>query len=427
MDNNQMNKYDVVIIGGGISGLSAAHYLKQEGLKIMLVEAEKRVGGRMKTDNIEGYLLDKGFQVLSTAYPECQKLLDYDALELRNFYPGAKIYHKHAFYQFTDPFKKPIDSLRKLNNSLSNFGDKLKIVALRNRTRRLSIEQLFEEDEKPTIDLLREWNFSDEIINSFFKPYLGGIFLEPDLLTSSRMFHFVFKMFGKGYAALPKNGMESIPKQLADRLNEDELLLGTVAKQIDDGRVILDNGEELSTSVVLVATDAHSAKKLIPSYNVDVTMNSVRCLYFTADEPLDKYAILYLNGNNEGWINNIVVPTSLQKTYAPKGKTLISVSVIKPCNLTDTELYIAVREELRTWFGENVVSQWIHLKTYSIENALPAQPTINYPKEKEIKPIEKGIFMCGDHVHDSSINGAIRSGRITADAISWHLALTVNQ
>ncbi len=427
MDNNQMNKYDVVIVGGGIAGLSAAHYLKQEGLKIKLIEADKRVGGRMKTDNVEGYLLDKGFQVLSTAYPECQKLLDYDALELRNFYPGAKVYHKHSFYQFADPFKKPIDSLRKLNNPLSNFGDKLKIVALRNRTRRLSIEKLFDEKEMPTIDFLREWNFSDQIINSFFKPYLGGIFLEPDLLTSSRMFRFVFKMFGKGYAALPKNGMEAIPRQLAARLSEDELLLDTEVKQVSNGRVTLKDGEEISTSIVLVATDAFTASKLIPSFTKQVSMNSVRCLYFTADEPLDKQAILYLNGNNQGWINNIVVPTSLQKSYAPTGKSLISVSVIKPCNLTDTELYIAVRGELRAWFGDEVVSQWIHLKTYSIENAVPSQPTISYPKEKEIKPVEKGIFICGDHVHDSSINGAIRSGRITADAISWHLALTINQ
>jgi len=422
-----MDKYDVIIVGAGISGLAAATYLKQEGLKIKVIEADKRVGGRMKTDVIEGYQLDQGFQVLLTAYPECQKLLDYDQLELRNFYPGAKVFYQNEFHQISDPFKKPIASIRKFSNPLTNFADKLKVVALRNRTRRLPVDKLFEQEEKPTIDLLNEWNFSTEIINGFFKPYLGGIFLEPDLLTSNRMFYFIFKMFGKGYAALPKNGMGAIPEQLASKLNKEELVLDTKVKQIENGRVLLDSGEELSTAVVLVATDAHTASQLIPSYTRTVTMNSVRCLYFTADEPLDKQAILYLNGSSEGWINNVVVPTSLQKNYAPEGKTLISVSVIKPCKLTDTELYIAIREELRKWFGEEKVSKWIHLKTYSIAKALPAQPTVSYPKEKEIKPIEKGIFLCGDHVHDSSINGAIRSGRITADAISWHLALAMNQ
>ncbi len=422
-----MDKFDVVIIGGGVSGLTAALCLQQEGMKVKLLEATDRVGGRMKTDKVQGYLLDRGFQVLLTSYPETQKFLDYNQLELRNFYPGSKVYYKNEFYQFADPFRKPIESLRKFSNPFSNFGDKLKIVGLRNRTRRLSVEDIFKQKEKATIDYLREWNFSKSMIDSFFRPFLGGIFLEPDLLTSSRMFEFVFKMFGKGYGALPKDGIEAIPKQLASKLKDGVISLNTEVKQIEDGSVILEGGDEIRTAAILIATEGPAINKLIPEYEMDTNMNGVRCLYFSADSSPYEEPLIMLNGSGAGWINNIHIPTNLHPEYAPAGKALICVSVIKPCTLTDTELYIAVRDELDEMFGKNVVSEWIHLKTYSIKNALPAKSSISYPKEKEISAYKKGIFICGDHVHDASINGSMRSARITADAISWHLALAVNQ
>ena len=422
-----MDKYDVIIVGAGIAGLSAAIRLQQEGLKIKLVEASDGVGGRMKTDKVEGYLLDRGFQVLLTAYPEAQKLLDYDTLALRNFLPGSKIHYQGKLYEFIDPFRKPIKSIRSLNNAFSNIGDKLKIVGLRNRVRRLDVEALFEQEEKPTIDYLREWHFSKAMINSFFKPFLSGIFLEPDLLTSSRMFEFVFKMFGKGYAALPKDGMQAIPNQLANKLKEDTLLLNTPVHQVTERGIVLENGEEMNANIVLVAVDAPNVKKILPEFEDKTTMNGVRCLYFAADEPPFQEPLLVLNGNNSGWINNVAIPTNVQKSYAPEGKSLISVSVVKPSQMTDTELYIAVRKELGEWFGKDMVSHWIHLKTYNIQHALPARASVTYPKAKDIQPFKKGIFVCGDYQHDSSINGAIRSGRINADAVSWHLALAVNQ
>lgn len=422
-----MNKHDVIIVGAGIAGLTAAIQLQKEGLNVKIIEASDRVGGRMKTDKVEGYLLDRGFQVLLTAYPETQNFLDYEALKLRNFNPGAKIFYNNKFYNFADPFRKPVDAFRGFNNPFSNFGDKLKVVALRNRSRRLSIEDIFAQKEKPTIDYLNEWNFSKKMIKGFFKPFLGGIFLEPDLLTSNRMFEFVFKMFGTGYAALPEQGMEAIPQQLAQKLAKDTILLNTRAVHITPENVMIDDGQTLEADAILIATDSTNIKKLLPTYTANTTNTGVRCLYFAADEPPFQEPYLVLNGSQNGWINNVAIPTNLQSSYAPEGKSLISVSIVRPTTLSESELYASVRKELCEWFGAAVVEKWMHLRTYVIPNALPAMSSINLPESKGIEAFEKGIFVCGDHVHDPSINGAMRSGRITAEAISWDLALVVNK
>jgi len=422
-----MNRHDVIIVGAGIAGLTAAIQLQKRGLNIRVIEASDRVGGRMKTDKVDGFLLDKGFQVLLTAYPETQQLLNYEQLNLRNLFPGAKIYKGNKFHTISDPFRQPVESLRSIISPISNFGDKLKILGLRNRAKRLSIDDIFQQKEKPTIDYLHEWHFSRKFIDSFFKPFLGGIFLEPDLLTSSRMFEFVFKMFGTGYAALPENGMEAIPQQLAKRLKEDTILLNTRAVHISPENVMVDDGQTLEADAILMATDAINTQKLLPNLEIKTSMNSVRCLYFTADEPPIKEPYLLLNGSQNGWINNIAIPTNIHKSYAPEGKSLISVSIIRPTTLSESELYAAVRRELCEWFGKEVVEQWMHLRTYVIPNALPAMATINRPDTQAVKSVDKGIFVCGDYLHDASINGAMRSGRITAEAISWDLALVVNK
>lgn len=422
-----MDKYDVIIVGGGIAGLTAAVHLQNEGLNICLLEGSDRVGGRMKTDQIEGFLLDRGFQVLLTAYPEAQNLLDYNALKIKNFYPGSKVYYGDKTYNLADPRRKFIDGLRSVRNPFSNFGDKIKILALKNRMNRLSIEEIFASDEKATIDYLKEWNFSKKMIEAFFKPFLGGIFLEEELSTSSRMFEFVFKMFSSGYASIPKLGIEAIPKQLAEKLKEGTIHLNAKAKRISHETVVTEDEKTYHASSILLATDVSSVNALLPNHSFDDEWNSVRCMYFSAPEAPFKEPALWLNGTGHGWINNIAIPTNLHPGQAPEGKSLVSISIIKPSALDDTDLYTSVRRELKDWFGNKAIEDWTHLRTYTIKKALPKKQNLLISKENKIKPIEKGIFLCGDFTQDSSINGAMRSGRLAADAISWDLALAVNQ
>jgi len=422
------NKYDAIVIGAGISGLTATIHLQNEGLNTLLIEASDRVGGRVKTDNLNGFKLDRGFQVLLTAYPEAQKILDYKALKLKNFYPGSKIYYAGKTYTMADPRRKLVDSMRTFSVPFINFGDKLKVLALRNRTKRLSVEDVFTQEETSTLEYLSEWNFSKSMMQSFFKPFLGGIFLEDDLTTSSRMFEFVFKMFSSGYASLPEEGIEAIPRQLAAKIKPESILLNTPVKMIDQGRVILEDGRELNTSSILLATDAQTTASLLPQHPIETESNSVRCLYFSAPKAPFKEPALLLNGSGHGWINNIAIPTNLHKKQAPDGRALISITVVKEgMPLDATDLYTSVRRELKDWFGEEVVEEWTHLKTYEILNALPRKKTLTISKDNNIKAIEKGVFLCGDFTQDPSLNGAMRSGRQAANAISWDLALAVNR
>lgn len=418
-------QYDVIIVGGGLAGLTAAIHLQNEGWNIKLVEAEDRVGGRIKTDEVNGFLLDRGFQVLLSSYPEAQDILDYEDLGLGLFYPGALVQYQGKLYRLADPFREPLDSFNSLFNPLSNIGDKVKILALRNRVRRFSIEKIFQQPETTTAELLASWNFSDRFTRTFFRPFMGGIFLENELRTTSRAFEFVFKMFSSGYATLPKNGMEAIPKQLAKKLKEDTFLLNTRVKSVENGAVTLANGETLTTRLVLLATDAPAAARLLKGKgDISNAVNGVKCLYFSADSSPVKEPVLVLNAavQRSSLVNNLCVPNLIQSSYAPAGKYLISVTILKPFSGSEADLTEAVREELRDWFGE-AACEWEFLRCYDIPAALPFQKTVSYPHKYDIKPFADGIYICGDYCHDASINGALRSGRITADAIAWDLSL----
>jgi protoporphyrinogen oxidase len=195
---------DIYIIGAGISGLIAAYELEQAGFSPILLESDKAVGGRVRTDYQDGYLMDRGFQVLLTAYPEAQRYLDYDALKLKKFDPGAIILKPGNLFTIHDPLRSPLKIVSMAFSSVGTFMDKIRIFKLTQSLKRKSVEEIFQEPSKTTLQFLRDYGFSEKIIENFFMPFFKGIFLENDLETSSRMFNFVFKMFSMGHAAVPE-------------------------------------------------------------------------------------------------------------------------------------------------------------------------------------------------------------------------------
>ena len=409
-----MNR-DVLIVGAGVSGLVAAVELKRRGFSVEVLEASDEVGGRVRTDRVGGFLLDRGFQVLLTAYPEVRRSLNLQALALREFEPGAIVRCDGRFHTISDPARR----LRKVFASafapIGTAGDKLLIDELRGDLLDQGIDEVLSQPEITTLEALREYGFSERVIDRFFRPFLGGIFLDPTLATSSRMFRFVYRMFAQGTAALPAGGIQQIPKQLAQRFGEDDIRLNATVQQVWEGGVRLDSGEELSAETVVVACDPGRAAQLLPEAGIRTTMRSVRCLYFAAAESLIDGRYLVLNGEGEGPINNLAVPSVLASGYAPKGSQLVSVTVLQP-PLDEEHLLHDVRQQLVVWFGEKA-RRWDFLKSYHIENALPDQTLAQ--GGVRMSPVQLGqrLFVCGDHCGTASLNGAMLAGRRAAESV----------
>lgn len=408
-----MSDWDAIIVGAGIAGLTCAEEFCARDLKVLVLESDATPGGRIATDRHDGFLLDRGFQVFLTAYPEANRTLDYAKLELHRFEPGALIWHDGAFRRLSDPWRRPRHLLATAFSPVATLLDKLRMAKFRRDTTACDLEQLYERPETTTIEMLRQRGFSPTVVERFFRPFLGGVFLDPKLNTSSRLCEFVFRMFSSGDAALPAAGMQAIPQQLADRLPDGVLRLDTSVKAVNQGFVELASGELLTAKQIIVATEAPTAAKLTGD-QPNGEANRVACVYFAADKPPIEEPILMLNGDGRGPVNNVCVPSQVAPTYAPPGQALISVTALQ---WTDTgTLAGEVLIQLREWFGP-MVDSWRHLRTYPIECALPRQiPPALAPVGKSPR-ISTGVYRCGDYCDTASINGAMASGRRAAEAV----------
>jgi phytoene dehydrogenase-like protein len=408
---------DALVIGAGLAGLTCARRLHERGLDVQILESSDRVGGRVQTDTVNGFRLDRGFQVLLTAYPETQRELDYDALDLHAFRDGALVRYNGRFHRIADPRRHPWDAPRTLLAPIGSPADKLRVLRLRRTLTQQSIPQVLEREERTTLDALRtRWGFSSSMINRFFRPFFGGIFFDRTLRASSRMFEFVFKMFAEGRTVLPAGGMDQIPRQMRQHLPDDAVRGNARVETIDEQTVTLDGGETLAAPRIVIATEAPEANRLVG----DVTPTEGRatvCIYYAAPRsPLDD-PLLVLNGEGVGPINNLAVPSDVAPGYAPDDRALVSVVVVGSPPESGAALEQAVREQLIDWFGL-AAGGWTHLQTQPLSYALPEQaPPFLTPPEKSVRR-RPGLYVCGDHRRTASLNGAIASGRAAADA-AW--------
>ncbi|MEM6696820.1 MAG: NAD(P)/FAD-dependent oxidoreductase [Bacteroidota bacterium] len=407
---------DIIIVGGGMAGLTAAHYLHKANKDFLLLEASDRVGGRVKTDRVDGFLLDRGFQVLLTAYPEVKAVLDYEKLDLKAFLPGALILQENGKKSLLgDPLRWLGSTFSTLFNGIGTWGDKFKILSLRSRLKGISIDKIFQQEEITTLKALKDYGFSEEMIATFFTPFLRGIFLEKDLTTSRRMFDFVFKLFSEGDTSIPANGIEAIPQQIASHLPKNNIRVQQKVTQIEQGKVHLASGETLEAKHILIATDAPNAAQLLSQKVENTAYESTLNAYFkTKTAPIQK-PILALSAVPNSLVNNCTVLTHLSEHFAPKGEHLISVSIIGKASFVE-DLTEKIKGELKTHFGSEV-EQWEHLKTYHVKYALPEAKSIkNDLSSSEIK-LDEGLYICGDHLMNGSLNAAMKSGRLAAELI----------
>ena len=420
--------HDVLIIGAGLAGLSAARELTKRNIQWHILEATGSVGGRVATDEVDGFLLDRGFQILLDAYPEARQILDYGELNLRPFHAGAKIWLGDKFTTVSNPLEHPQHALSTLFAPIGSLSDKFAMLTLRSMLNRSSLDDIFERRERTTSEYLKNFGFSERIKERFFTPFLGGVFLDSKLDTSSRMLEFVFKMFASGKATLPAAGMGRIPRQMALRLDSSRIRLNSPVASLEEhdgtGVVRLASGETLRAKAVIIATNWHTASHLIstmptasrPAFQAPKS-RSTTCLYFAADTAPFTEPMLVLNGTGRGLVNNICVPSNVAPLYAPKGQALVSASVIGSPQTDDETLVAAVRKEMTAYFGAEVQS-WRHLRTYHIEHALPDQtPPALAPPERPMR-LTNSLFIAGDHRTTGSIQGALISGRHTAEAVA---------
>ncbi len=411
---------EVIVVGAGLAGLTCAVELVSAGVDVLLLEASDAVGGRVRTDEYEGFLLDHGFQVLLTGYPTAKKYLDYEALDLKEFYPGAIIRMGAQAEKMADPFRRPIDGLKTLMSPVGSAGDKVRIGQMRTQMIGRSLNKIYQGPGTTSIEWLREEGYSEEFITQFFKPFYGGVMLDRELETSHKMLAFTYKMFAAGDTSVPAKGMGQISEQLADRVGRERIRLGARVARLLEGAgrgVELESGELIHANQVVIATDQDFAREQIDTLPKN-TWRGVRCVYFAAPESPEEEAILVLNGRDEGVVNNLCVMSQVSEHYAPKGQALVSVAVLgEGLKMEEAELIDAVTSQLSEWYGEDVVKSWRHLRTYDIPHGQPDQSGGKLDEVMREVRVNEGLFVCGDHRETASIEGAMHSGERAARAV----------
>lgn len=426
--------FDVAIVGGGLTGLCCAVCLEQAGLSVKVLEAEDAPGGRIRTDQVDGYRLDRGFQTLLTDYPEIVRHFDVKMLRLRPFAKGALVWHGDRFHHFSDPFRGSLgDALSIAIDPIVSVSDKLRVARLRRLVKQGEPADLFKKPEMTTRQFLEEYGFSSKMVDRFFAPFLAGIFLERELASSSRYFQFLFRMFAHGDAAVPENGMEMLPRQLAVRLKagtlEPNVRVSTIRR--DGAGFALDVEKKMSypTRQVVLAVDAGQVQSLLSHQNGRNRLtgeiarwNRTTTFYYAADRtPIDG-PLLALNGDGlaAGPVNHVMVLSQASERYAPPGKHLIAANVVGRAPQSGSQIEQLEREarvQLERWFGADV-TRWTVVGGYPIVHALPHCAHAEWQQSNP--RLMEGVYVCGDYREMPSIQGALASGRRAAESILRH-------
>jgi phytoene dehydrogenase-like protein len=408
------DQVDVVVVGAGLAGLAAAKRLIAAGRSVLVLEASDGIGGRVRTDEVDGFHLDRGFQVLLTAYPELHRQLDVEALHLRRFDPGALVWCDRKLHLVGDPLRQPSSLVASALAPVGTIADKARLAALLLRLRRADPQTLLRGEDMSTMDALRADGFSERMIERFFRPLVGGIQLDAELTASRRMFDVVLHSLAVGSSAVPAAGMGAIPAQLAATLPEGTVRLSTPVASVSAGSVRTTAGETVSAAQVVVATEGPAAAELLglPA----VRSRPVACVWFAADDAPFRQRLIALDGARSGPALNVAVMSNVAPEYSSDGRAVIAAAcpTVGADGVAPADLVGDVRSQLRAWFGP-VTERWEHLRTHVIAHGQPDSAPAFSPKRRV--SLGEGLFVCGDHRDTPSIQGALFSGRRCADEL----------
>lgn len=403
----------VVIVGGGLAGVACARMLHRQQNPYLLLEAEDRVGGKLKTDWVQGFGCDRGFQVLFTAYPAVERFVSLGKLNPKPFIPGALVWDGDQLHSIRQdrPFATAV-------NGLFGMKDKLLVLQLNQELESTELDEIYSMPDITAGEFLSAFGFSTDFIRYFARPFFGSIFLDKDLGVSARQFAFVWKMLNQGQTVLPSQGIEAIPRAMAEPLFDDNIrtnhVVTAVTGELGDFSVRTESGESLGASYVVLACDIDRTNVLL-SRSEPVKHRASTCLYFEADTAITPDPIICLNAT-EGLVSTVVPVSVVSPELAPNGKHLVSVTMIGDHDRAPVELAHICLMEIAPWFPHAAVRNWRHIRTCQITKAQLAQEPGSFRSTSSVTT-QPGVVLAGEYFADSSINGAIHSGMDAAAAI----------
>ncbi|MDQ0580564.1 NAD(P)/FAD-dependent oxidoreductase [Streptomyces rishiriensis] len=438
---------DVVVVGAGVAGLSAAHRLASAGVTTAVLEAAPYVGGRMSTEKVDGFRLDRIGQLLSTAYPELALTPGLDALALRPFAPGVLLHsdgrHHRAGAQAgagstrgalhavralasvprpgalprpraggspaTQARPAPLPKVR-AGAPLGTAVDQARLGAALTRLAVTPAERLMRRPESPAAQALASRGLPARTIDGFLRPLLAALLCDPDLTTSSRCADLALRAFAAGRLSLPEGGAEVLPELLARTLPPGTVHTGVRVTSVSTTSVTTAEHGEFRCRAVLVATDARTAAELLPGLRVP-DFHPVTVVHHTADDPPGTGASLLLDADRGGPVAHTAVVSRVDPSRAPAGRALISSTVLgTPPPGIDT----AVRMHLSRLYGIST-ARW---ETLAVHHTAEAVPAMRAPHDlRRAVRLLAGLYVCGDHRDTSTVQGALHSAHRAASAI----------
>ena len=410
----------VVIVGGGLAGLVAAKRLAKTGNDVTLFESRPTLGGRVASRTVDGCRLDYGFQVLFTGYPAVQAELDIEALDLKRFPPGALSCGKAGRSTVVDPRVMPSKALEMVTSGPVSLRDMLKLYQLSRQVAGRTREDIFAEADTSTVEWLYDAGFSQTFIESFARPFFGGMLLDRSLETSACVSKYLLSVLMTGETGVPSDGMQAIPDQLTTQANNAGAAIETSTHvdsiDTEEGVSVQLSDQTVTADAIVVATDPRSAASLTGIESIPTTGKAVVTQYYShANEPLDAGGLLMLN-EESGAPNHLVQQSVVAPDQAPPGRHVLSATFLEELDATDNELAERTEAALARWYPERHIDFDI-LATDRLEFAQYRQAPGIHATLPAVQPTEDPVFLAGEITTWSAIDGALASGQKAAEAV----------
>jgi glycine/D-amino acid oxidase-like deaminating enzyme len=406
----------VVVVGAGLAGLACAGSLLDDGWPVVVLEAADQVGGRIRTDIVDGFRIDRGFQVLNTAYPALRSHLA--ALDLRELPRGIRVRRAGELHDVSHPLASPLAAARAASSRVVGLRGKLALGRYAAGLVASSPAALKRREDLPALAAW-ERELPEQVVREVLVPFMSGVVLDPEVDTSRVFTDLMMRLFARGASAVPAAGMQALPELLARRLPAGTVRRESTAVSVSGTGVELLGGATLDAAAVVVATDPWAAQALVPDLGPLTATRGVTTYFFATDPWPRQDPTLAVDADGSGVANSVVLSASAPE-YSSDGRSLIATSVFhadgRPVLAGPAAAEIA-RELHRAPEG-----RWQLVATRTVAHALPAMPAPLELRKQTWFPA-RGVWVAGDHRDTSSIQGALVSGTRVAHAVSRQLAL----